>query len=148
MGLNQFVYIYFLSPTSQEKAFGFQDQVQLSLLCIVCGHGHGEEQTTPVGFLVSSLQSQQTPTSGDSVGKGKTGERGGITQTNQPKAEGAVLNGSSPPSSCPHTLPDQPPPSEAGIHFTNPLFNSVLRRGGEGDGESEAEMSHRLYLTL
>ena len=102
MVFNQFVYLYFLSPTSREKAVGSQEHLQHSLLCVVCGHGHWEGQTTQVGFLVSSIQSQPTPQSGDRVGKGEAGEGGEITQTNQPKPEGGLLDALSHPSSCTH----------------------------------------------
>lgn len=73
---------------------------------------------------------------------------GDTTQTNQPKPESGLLNASSHRSSCPHTFPDQPLPPEPIIHFTNPLFNSVLRREGKRDRESEAKVSHRLYMKL
>lgn len=73
MVFNQFVCLYFLSPTSslsptwKQKAFCFQDHIQHSFLCIVCGHGHWEGQTTQVGFLGSSIQSQPTSRWGDVV---------------------------------------------------------------------------------
>lgn len=76
MVFNQSVCLYFLSPASQEKAFCFQDHMQHSLLCFVCGHGHWEGQATQVGFLGSSIQSQPTSKSGDVMGvRGGRGER-------------------------------------------------------------------------
>ena len=132
----------------KKNAFCFQDHIQHSFLWIVCGHGHWEGQTTQVGFLGSSIQSQPISKWADIVGEEEAEEGGKTTQTNQPKSGGGLSEASSRPPSCPHTFPDQLLPSEPHTHFTNPLFNSALRREGEGDRESEAKMSHRFYLKV
>lgn len=101
---------------------------------------------------MNSVQPPQTPRAGDKVERGKrVGEGGkGPKQRHQSQREIYLVNCLTIPAThtyVPVSLDHQNPSFIPIIHSTSPLSDRALRREGE-NRESEAEVSHRLYLTL
>lgn len=121
-------------------------------ICIICSSASSRITGPKKSKLVDGFSGEfcSTPTNpkgrGQSGKRKKSGRRRKSTRTKTPKPEGGLTIPAT-HTHVPISLDHQNLSFIPIIHSASPLSGRALRREGQ-NRESEAEVSHRLYLTL